>query len=86
MISTDDIGVRFYEETDSGDTVWEDYGEFSINDIHRQVTIAIKTFFVKWPYKWHSFSVSEYIHVYSTHLQVTVEIVCSMLQVAPKMD
>nr|ABL63469.1 NF-kappa B [Pinctada fucata] len=42
-INRDDIGVRFYQENSSGDTIWEDYGEFSVNDIHRQYAIVFKT-------------------------------------------
>lgn len=33
----DDIVVRFYEETQFGECIWEDFADFSTNDIHRQV-------------------------------------------------
>lgn len=34
---TDDIQVRFYEDSDTG-RVWEAFGDFSPTDVHRQVS------------------------------------------------
>nr|AGI44585.1 transcription factor Rel [Azumapecten farreri] len=43
-INREDIGVRFYQENEATETVeWEDYGDFSQNDIHRQYAIVFKT-------------------------------------------
>lgn len=36
----EDIQVRIYEEID-GQVIWEDFGEFSSSDIHRQVSVVI---------------------------------------------
>ncbi|XP_021347356.1 putative transcription factor p65 homolog isoform X2 [Mizuhopecten yessoensis] len=44
-INREDIGVRFYKENDANESVveWEEYGDFSQNDIHRQYAIVFKT-------------------------------------------
>ncbi|XP_052058912.1 putative transcription factor p65 homolog isoform X2 [Mytilus californianus] len=42
-INKDDVRIRFYQENDNGDVVWEDSGDFSANDIHRQYAIVFKT-------------------------------------------
>lgn len=36
---TDDIAVRFVEADEKGNVLWEDYGNFGPNDVHRQVQI-----------------------------------------------
>lgn len=41
-INRDDIRVRFYEERD-GQIVWEGFGDFGQNDVHRQFAIVFKT-------------------------------------------
>lgn len=41
-INRDDIRVRFYEEKD-GIIVWEAFGDFGQNDVHRQFAIVFKT-------------------------------------------
>lgn len=35
----DDVRVRFYEEKD-GHIVWEGFGDFGQNDVHRQVSLT----------------------------------------------
>ncbi|XP_033733822.1 putative transcription factor p65 homolog [Pecten maximus] len=44
-INREDIGVRFYKENEVNESLldWEDYGDFSQNDIHRQYAIVFKT-------------------------------------------
>lgn len=42
-INRDDIGVRFYRENEHEEVEWEEYGDFSQNDIHRQYAIVFKT-------------------------------------------
>ncbi|XP_061167101.1 putative transcription factor p65 homolog [Saccostrea echinata] len=42
-INRDDIVVRFYEETEFGECLWEDFADFSTNDIHRQYAIVFRT-------------------------------------------
>lgn len=42
-INRDDIVVRFYEETECGECLWEDFADFSTNDIHRQYAIVFRT-------------------------------------------
>ncbi|XP_060069943.1 putative transcription factor p65 homolog [Ylistrum balloti] len=44
-INREDIGIRFYKENDANESLveWEDYGDFSQNDIHRQYAIVFKT-------------------------------------------
>nr|XP_022332457.1 putative transcription factor p65 homolog [Crassostrea virginica] len=42
-INRDDIVVRFYEETQFGECIWEDFADFSTNDIHRQYAIVFRT-------------------------------------------
>lgn len=39
MLFIDDVRIRFYQENADGDLVWEDFGDFSANDIHRQVSL-----------------------------------------------
>ncbi|XP_048826185.1 nuclear factor NF-kappa-B p105 subunit-like isoform X1 [Brienomyrus brachyistius] len=41
-VQKDDIQVRFYEDDDSG-LMWEDFGDFSPTDVHRQFAIVFKT-------------------------------------------
>lgn len=41
-INRDDIRVRFYEE-ESGEVVWEGFGDFGPNDVHRQYAVVFKT-------------------------------------------
>uniref|UniRef100_A0A8C9VK51 Nuclear factor of kappa light polypeptide gene enhancer in B-cells 1 n=1 Tax=Scleropages formosus TaxID=113540 RepID=A0A8C9VK51_SCLFO len=41
-VQKDDIQVRFYEDDDTGLT-WEDFGDFSPTDVHRQFAIVFKT-------------------------------------------
>ncbi|KAJ8309232.1 hypothetical protein KUTeg_014106 [Tegillarca granosa] len=49
-INRDDIGIRFFQEVDDGSVEWEDFGDFSANDIHRQYAIVFKTPPYKDPY------------------------------------
>lgn len=42
-INKDDVRIRFYQENVNGDIEWEDFGDFSANDIHRQYAIVFKT-------------------------------------------
>lgn len=37
------IKVRFFEEDDAGNLIWEDFGEFSEIDVHHQYGISFKT-------------------------------------------
>ena len=39
----DDIAVRFYEQDDEGNVMWEDYGHFANHDVHRQVLCSVAT-------------------------------------------
>lgn len=39
----DDIQVRFYEENQFGDEIWDAYGDFSPTDVHRQFAIVFRT-------------------------------------------
>lgn len=41
-VNKDDIQVRFFEENEDG-IAWEGYGEFTPQDVHRQVAIVFKT-------------------------------------------
>ncbi|KAK3581422.1 hypothetical protein CHS0354_016284 [Potamilus streckersoni] len=41
-INRDDIRIRFFEERDE-ETVWESFGDFSQNDVHRQFAIVFRT-------------------------------------------
>lgn len=41
-VAKDDIKIRFYELKDNK-VVWEDYGDFQVQDVHRQVAIAFRT-------------------------------------------
>ncbi|KAL3875213.1 hypothetical protein ACJMK2_038138 [Sinanodonta woodiana] len=41
-INRDDIRIRFFEERDE-ETVWENFGDFSQNDVHRQFAIVFRT-------------------------------------------
>lgn len=41
-INKDDIQVRFYQELDDG-LIWEAYGDFTPNDVHRQFAIVFRT-------------------------------------------
>ncbi|KAL5009164.1 hypothetical protein ScPMuIL_014745 [Solemya velum] len=41
-INRDDIKVRFYKENDT-QLLWEDFGDFGQNDVHRQYAIVFKT-------------------------------------------
>ena len=41
-VTKDDIQVRFYEER-NGQVVWESFGEFQPNDVHKQVAISFRT-------------------------------------------
>ncbi|XP_076314336.1 transcription factor p65-like isoform X3 [Tachypleus tridentatus] len=41
-VTKDDIKVRFYEER-SGQVVWEAFGEFHPNEVHKQVAISFRT-------------------------------------------
>jgi nuclear factor NF-kappa-B p105 subunit len=37
------IKIRFFEEDDAGNIIWEDFGEFSENNVHHQYGISFKT-------------------------------------------
>ena len=39
---TEDIEVRFYEDTPDG-VAWEGRGEFGLNDVHHQFAVVFKT-------------------------------------------
>lgn len=62
MFITDNIKVRFYENSDSHESYWEDYAIFSETDVHHQYGIVLKTP----PYKDQSIqtSVTVYIQLY----------------------
>ena len=38
---SDDIQVRFVEQNDRGDVIWESFGVFGPHDVHRQVSAVI---------------------------------------------
>lgn len=42
-VQKDDIQVRFYEENQFGDEIWDAYGDFSPTDVHRQFAIVFRT-------------------------------------------
>ncbi|XP_064604065.1 nuclear factor NF-kappa-B p105 subunit-like [Liolophura sinensis] len=42
-VQKDDIAVRFVEADEDGNVIWEDYGNFGPNDVHRQFAIVFKT-------------------------------------------
>ncbi|XP_022237843.1 nuclear factor NF-kappa-B p105 subunit-like [Limulus polyphemus] len=42
-VNKKDIKIRFYEEDSDGRLMWEDYGNFSENDVHHQVAIVFRT-------------------------------------------
>ena len=42
-VAKDDIQVRFYHETPECALIWEAYGEFLPNDVHKQVAISLRT-------------------------------------------
>ena len=43
-VAKDDIQVRFYHESqEQGTLIWEGFGEFSANDVHKQVAICLRT-------------------------------------------
>lgn len=54
----ENIKVRFYEQDERDQVIWEDYGKFTEADVHHQYAIALKTP----PYRKHSIeeSVSRY--------------------------
>ena len=39
----DDVQVRFYEEGERGNVVWEGFGDFQPSDVHKQYGIAFRT-------------------------------------------
>lgn len=41
-VAKDDLEVRFYEER-NGQLVWEGFGEFQPNEVHKQVAISFRT-------------------------------------------
>ncbi|ELU04547.1 hypothetical protein CAPTEDRAFT_220294 [Capitella teleta] len=49
-VTKDDIQVRFYEENNLKEVIWEEYGEFAPADIHRQFAIVFKTPCFRDPY------------------------------------
>ena len=42
-VAKDDIQVRFFHETVDCALIWEAYGEFLPNDVHKQVAISLRT-------------------------------------------
>nr|AMT84567.1 NF-kappaB p65 protein [Urechis unicinctus] len=42
-VNKDDIHVRFFELSETGDTIWEGYADLSPSDVHRQFAIVFKT-------------------------------------------
>lgn len=42
-VAKDDIQVRFFHETVDYALIWEAYGEFLPNDVHKQVAISLRT-------------------------------------------
>lgn len=42
-VNKEDIKIRFYEENDQGNCVWEDFGDFGQGDVHRQYAIVFRT-------------------------------------------
>ena len=43
QITKDDIQVRFFEEENNGETVWEAFGDFQPSDVHKQYGICFRT-------------------------------------------
>lgn len=42
QVTKEDIRVRFFE-TNNGQVVWEDFGEFQHSNVHKQVAISFRT-------------------------------------------
>lgn len=42
-IKKDDIEVRFFEEDQDGEVIWEAFGQFTPNDVHHQCAVTFKT-------------------------------------------
>uniref|UniRef100_A0A0A1WQQ3 Embryonic polarity protein dorsal n=1 Tax=Zeugodacus cucurbitae TaxID=28588 RepID=A0A0A1WQQ3_ZEUCU len=55
-VAKEDIAVRFFEEKD-GVTIWQGFGEFEHNDVHKQTAITFRT-----P-KYHKTSITEPVEV-----------------------
>ncbi|CAG7816780.1 unnamed protein product [Allacma fusca] len=42
-VSKDDIEVRFFEENNDGQLIWEAFGDFQPSDVHKQFAISFRT-------------------------------------------
>ncbi|XP_059143365.1 putative transcription factor p65 homolog isoform X2 [Physella acuta] len=42
-VNKEDIKIRFFEENEQGNMVWEDFGDFGQGDVHRQYAIVFRT-------------------------------------------
>jgi Rel/ankyrin family protein len=42
-VNKDDIKVRFYQENHYGQTLWEDFGDFQPNRVHKKFAISFTT-------------------------------------------
>lgn len=42
-VAKEDIKIRFFEEDDNQTVIWESFGEFTPNDVHKNTAIAFKT-------------------------------------------
>ncbi|CAD5120983.1 unnamed protein product [Dimorphilus gyrociliatus] len=42
-VQKNDIEVRFYETNAQGELVWEDFGKFGVQDVHKQFAIVFRT-------------------------------------------
>ncbi|XP_053961677.1 embryonic polarity protein dorsal isoform X1 [Anastrepha ludens] len=56
-VAKEDIAVRFFEEKD-GVTIWQAFGEFEQNDVHKQTAISFRT-----P-KYHNINITKPIEVF----------------------
>ena len=43
MCISDDIEIRFFEESANGALIWEAFGDFSPADVHKQYAISFRT-------------------------------------------
>lgn len=42
-VAKDDVQVRFFQESSEQGLIWESYGDFLPNDVHKQVAISLRT-------------------------------------------
>lgn len=43
VVEIGNIKVRFYEQNNNGDVIWQGWGSFKEDDVHYQHAIALKT-------------------------------------------